>query len=99
MGILAAVPWLTAERPPLVVVRLGWYALWGVLALIIGRRCLMALFEPSPKRVQSAVRNCVQSIIVLDAAVCVGYVSPYWGFAVLALLLPTFALTIWLNAT
>jgi 4-hydroxybenzoate polyprenyltransferase len=99
MGLLAAVPWLTAERPPLVVARLGWYALWGALALIIGRRCLMALFEPSPTRVQSAVRNCVQSIIVLDAAICVGYVSPYWGFAVLSLLLPTFVLTMWLNAT
>jgi 4-hydroxybenzoate polyprenyltransferase len=99
MGLLAAVPWLTAERPPLVVARVGWYALWGALALIIGRRCLMALFEPSPERVQSAVRNCVQSIIVLDAAVCVGYVSPYWGFAVLSLLVPTFLLTMWLNAT
>jgi 4-hydroxybenzoate polyprenyltransferase len=99
MGIVAAVPWLTGERPSLVVPRLGWYVLWGSIALIIGRRCLMALFEPSPKRVQAAVRNCVQSIIVLDAAVCVGYASPYWGFAVLALLLPTFVLTMWLNAT
>jgi 4-hydroxybenzoate polyprenyltransferase len=99
MATVAAVPWLTNERPPLAVIPLGWYGLWVVLALIIGRRCLMAVFDPSPKRVQSAVRNCVQSIIVLDAAVCVGYVSPYWGFAVLALLLPTFALTMWLKAT
>jgi 4-hydroxybenzoate polyprenyltransferase len=99
MGIVAAAPWLTAERPPLEIVRIGWYALWAALALIIGRRCLMALFEPSPRRVQAAVRNCVQSIIVLDAAVCVGYVSPYWGFGVLALLVPTFVLTMWLNAT
>jgi len=59
----------------------------------------MAVFEPTPKRVQSAVRNCVHSIIVLDAAVCIGYASPYWGFAVLSLLLPTMLLTLWLNAT
>jgi 4-hydroxybenzoate polyprenyltransferase len=97
--LLAAVPWLTAERPPLAVIVPGWYLLWAALALIIGRRCMMAVFEPSPKRVQTAVRNCVHSIIVLDAAVCVGYASPYWGFAVLSLLIPTMLLTLWLNAT
>lgn len=99
IAILAGVPWLTAERPPLAVVSLGWYVLWFALALIIGRRCTMAVFEPLPKRVQMAVRNCVHSIIVLDAAVCVGYASPYWGFAVLSLLIPTMLLTLWLNAT
>ncbi len=99
IAILGAVPWLTVDRPPLIVHHLGWYLLWVVLALIIGRRCLMAIFEPSPRRVQSAVRNCVHSIIVLDAAVCVGYASPYWGFIVLSLLIPTMLLTLWLNAT
>ena len=59
----------------------------------------MAIFEPSPRRVQAAVRHCVHSIIVLDAAVCVGYAGPYWGFAVLLLLFPTMLLTLWLNAT
>ena len=59
----------------------------------------MAIFEPSPQRVQAAVRHCVQSIIVLDAAVCVGYASPFWGFAVLALCFPRSSSTLWLNAT
>jgi 4-hydroxybenzoate polyprenyltransferase len=99
MGLLAAVPWLTVNRPPLVVIFPGWYLLWAALALITGRRCTMAIFEASPKRVQTAVRSCVHSIIVLDAAVCVGYASPYWGFAVLSLLFPTLILTLWLNAT
>jgi 4-hydroxybenzoate polyprenyltransferase len=99
IALLAAVPCLTVERPPLAVIVPGWYLLWAALALIIGRRCMMAVFEPSPKRVQTAVRNCVHSIIVLDAAVCVGYASPYWGFAVLSLLIPTMLLTLWLNAT
>jgi hypothetical protein len=59
----------------------------------------MAIFEPSPQRVQTAVRHCVHSIIVLDAAVCVGYASSFWGFAILSLLIPTMLLTLWLNAT
>jgi 4-hydroxybenzoate polyprenyltransferase len=99
MAMLAAVPWLTVERPPLAVTRTGWYLLWAALGLITARRCALAIFEPTPQRVQTAVRHCVHSIIVLDAAVCVGYASPYWGFVVLALLFPTVILTLWLNAT
>jgi hypothetical protein len=60
---------------------------------------LIAIGKPEPAPVQAAVRHCVQSIIVLDAAVCVGYAGPYWGFIVLALLLPAVALTMWLDAT
>lgn len=99
MALLASVPWLTGDRPPMAVTHAGWYLLWVALALMTARRCVMAIFEPTPQRVQAAVRHCVHSIIVLDAAVCVGYASPYWGFAVLCLLFPTYILTLWLNAT
>ena len=49
--------------------------------------------------VQAAVRHCVQSVIVLNAAICVGYAGAFWGFIVLSLLIPTYLLTQWLNAT
>ena len=99
IGLLAAVPAWTENSPPLVVMRNGWYLLWAVLALITGRRCAIAILQPSPQRVQAAVRHCVHSIIVLDAAVCVGYAGPFWGLVVLVLLFPTLLLTIWLDAT
>jgi 4-hydroxybenzoate polyprenyltransferase len=99
IGLLAGVPWLTVERPPLAVVLPGWYLVWVALVGIIGRRCIMAVLEPSPKRVQSAVRHCIHSIIVLDAAVCLGYTGSYWSVVVLLLLIPTMFLTLWLNAT
>jgi len=99
IALLAAVPKITGDRPPLEVSFTGWYLLWAALALITARRCVTAIFERSPPRVQAAVRHCVQSIIVLDAAVCVGYASAYWGFAVLVLLVPTLLLTMWLNST
>jgi hypothetical protein len=73
--------------------------LWAALALITARRCVIAIFEPTPPRVQAAVRHCVHSLIVLDAAVCVGYAGAQWGFIVIALLAPTLLLTLWLNAT
>jgi 4-hydroxybenzoate polyprenyltransferase len=99
MVLLAAVPALTGELPRLVVSQNGWYLLWIVLALVTARRTTLAVLEPVPPRVQAAVRHCVQSIIVLDAAVCVGYVGPYWGLAVLSLIFPTVLLALWLKAT
>jgi 4-hydroxybenzoate polyprenyltransferase len=99
MALLAAVPELTRHRPGLVVSTNGWYLLWGVLALITARRCVLAIAEPAPARVQAAVRHCVHSIIVLDAGVCVGYAGPFWGLAVLVLLFPTLLLTLGLDAT
>ena len=108
MGIVAAVPFFTGYRPSLAVSPSGWYFLWAAIAIIIGRRCVIAIFDPSPERVQAAVRNCVHSIIVLDAAVCVGYSNwhsvfghpvPISALVILALLIPTMLLTMWLNST
>ena len=99
IATLAGVPALTANRPPLVVSQSGWYLLWAALGLITARRCLLAVLYPIPPRVQAAVRHCVHSIIVLDAAVCAGYAGPFWGLAVLLLLVPTLLLTWWLDAT
>jgi 4-hydroxybenzoate polyprenyltransferase len=101
MASLAFVPNLSADvfSPPLRISTNGWYLLWAALGLITLRRCILAISNPTPDRVQPAVRHLVQTIIVLDAAVCVGYVSPLWGFAVLALLAPTLLLAGWLKAT
>jgi 4-hydroxybenzoate polyprenyltransferase len=99
MALLAATPALSRHDAPLVVSQYGWYLLWALLALVTGRRCGLAIVEPSPRRVQAAVRHCVQSIIVLDAAVCVGYAGPIWGLAVLSLIFPTVLFAQWLKAT
>jgi 4-hydroxybenzoate polyprenyltransferase len=98
MAVLAVVPLVTNNRPPLVVTHNGWYLLWAVLALVTARRCGLAIWAPSPPRVQAAVRHCVQSIIVLEA-VCVGYAGPIWGLAILSLIFPTLFLAQWLKAT
>ncbi|HEX2473973.1 MAG TPA: UbiA family prenyltransferase [Lacipirellulaceae bacterium] len=99
MALLAATPALSSYDPPLKVSLNGWYLLWAALALITARRCGLAVTEPSQARVQAAVRHCVQSIIVLDATVCVGYASPLWGLVVLSLIFPTVLLAQWLKAT
>lgn len=99
IAVLAATPMLTGHQPQLIVPTNAWYLLWGVLMLITGRRCVLAILQPVPMRVQAAVRHCVHSIIIVDAAVCVGYVGAFWGLMVLVLIFPTMFLTMWLDAT
>jgi 4-hydroxybenzoate polyprenyltransferase len=98
MGVLAAAPALS-RFPELIVRQDGWYLLWLLLALITARRCVMAILQPTSERVQVAVKHCVHSLIVLDAAVALGFAGPVWGFAVLALIFPTVLLAGWLRAT
>lgn len=69
-----------------------WFVLWAVIALLIGRRFVAALLQPTPRHVQSAVGNAIQSIILIDAALAWGYAGPFWGLAILALLPPTMLL-------
>ncbi|MCI0492408.1 MAG: UbiA family prenyltransferase [Planctomycetes bacterium] len=99
IAIIASLPAWEEGKATLIVAPRGWHLLWMVLALTVMRRCMLAIIEPTPARVQAAVRNCVQSTIVLDAAVCVGLVSVFWGCAVLLLLAPTMLLAFWLDAT
>jgi 4-hydroxybenzoate polyprenyltransferase len=101
--VVAAAPFWRYGAPAKLWVRVdGWFLLWSVIALLILRRCVVAVLQPVPARVQAAVRNAVQSIIVIDAAVCVGLAGrdgAYWGLAVLLLMAPTFLLTKWLQST
>ena len=101
MALVASVPrWLRLEDDlGLYIPTRNWYLFWAVVAAMIAWRCVAAVVQPTPRNVQTAVRNAVQSIIVLDAAVCFGLAGPVWGIAVLLLLIPTAVLTQWLQAT
>ncbi len=99
LGILASFPsWQQVDRK-LTVTPEGWVLLWAVLALVIGRRCARAVVHPTPKYVQAAVRHGILSIILLDAALSLGFAGPYWGCAVLLLLAPTWLLGQWMDST
>lgn len=74
---------------------------FALCALMIStvRRCLIGIADPSPRRVQAAVRQCLFSLIVLDAGIIL-LVAPWtWAVGVLALLIPTLILGRWINAT
>lgn len=87
------------EWPPL---RLQSEIFWMLLMLLsatIARRSLSAALKPSPQRVQTAVKQCIVSLIMLDAAVTMAVAGPYWGLAVLALIVPMLLLGRWVYST
>ena len=77
----------------------NWFVLIGVLGLVTGGRLSVAIADPSPRNVQVAIKNCILSLIVLDAT-CTVVVCPTWqGMVILALLVPSVALGRWVYST
>lgn len=106
IGLLAWYPkWYTPEaglfsEPTYALnARDRWYWFWGLMAVMIGWRALRAIIDPLPIYVQSAVKQCLISLIVLDAAVCLGVRGPYYAMAIVVLVLPTMFLGRWIYST
>ena len=98
IAVIAAAPSFNSQA----IITLGmtqWWLLWLLLAAVIVRRCLVGWRDPSPEPVQQAVRTCLRSIIVIDAAITLGYCGTFWGCTVLALLIPMLALERWASTT
>jgi 4-hydroxybenzoate polyprenyltransferase len=76
-----------------------WLLMLALLGLPIVRRCVMTLADPVPERVQAAVKQCLLSIIVLDAAVTFVVGNWYDAVIVLSLLVPAVLLGRWVYST
>jgi 4-hydroxybenzoate polyprenyltransferase len=92
---LAEVSW------PLYAEKLGfrWYFLWTVLGTLILWRCAWAVIEPSNARVQAAVKHCILSLVVLDAAACFAVRDIVWATTILLLVVPAMFLSRWVYST
>ncbi len=76
-----------------------WPLLIGLLGLTLFRRAITALADPQPAKVQATIKQCIFSLIMLDAALCVSAKEFVWGVVVLALLAPMFLLGRWVYST
>ncbi len=64
------------------------------LGCVVIRRCVMAVRFPSTERVQQAVTQCLMSLIVFDAAICLASRPPWWwSMSIISLLVPA----VWLK--
>jgi 4-hydroxybenzoate polyprenyltransferase len=100
IGLLWLVPGRCDWVVPLLRQQPGrWSLLMAVLAALIGTRCLRAVVEPVPVRVQMAVKQCILSLVILDAAACFVVRGLPGALIVLVLLIPTVALGWWIETT
>jgi 4-hydroxybenzoate polyprenyltransferase len=103
LGGVALLGVLPTVLPPALTGRFvpahSWLLLLSVLGLVIARRCVLAILDPSPQRVRDAVRNCLWSLIVLDAAVALLVSPPGWSLLIVTYLLPTVVLGQWIEST
>ncbi len=95
--ILAMFPYFSDEIGPALLGR--WQLLITVLGLLIGWRFLRAVLEPSPPRVQAAVKHGILSLVMLDAAVCWVVRGPVPAVMILALLIPAMLTGRWIRCT
>jgi len=100
--MLAWFPVLVSENQKATLLQLPdniVFLLFMLLGASIVYRCTVAVFDPVPQRVQMAVKNCLQSLIVLNAAVTACVADFVYAVLVLVLLGPMFALGRWFRST
>ncbi len=76
-----------------------WPALLLLLMLPVGRQVVAAILQPTPSRVQYAVKQAIGALILLDAAVCLATVGIPAALAVLSLMIPMIILGRWIEST
>jgi 4-hydroxybenzoate polyprenyltransferase len=90
LGLLVAMPrWATVDYPLDIAAPDRWYLFWAVVAILTGWRCGLAVLAPEPAIVQSAVRNCIFSLIVIDAGACYAAQDSLHVILIAAMLAPT----------
>lgn len=76
-----------------------WLVLVGLLSVTMLRRCYTTMMNPVPAQVQGAIKQFIFSLIMLDAAVCLGVGHIAWSIVVVLFLAPMFLLGRWVYST
>lgn len=76
-----------------------YWLLLAVLLLTVVNRCLMAIMDPRPERVQAGVKNAIFSLVLFDAAVSLMAAPSGYALGIVALLIPMFVLGRWVYST
>jgi hypothetical protein len=104
MALLAYFPERLSQDPEIEPHQLlidpgSWDWCWALLAILTGWRCLRCVFQPFSEFVQEAIRQCLVSLIIFDAAIVLAVRGPQWGIAVVLLIVPMTILGRWSYST
>ncbi len=91
MALLACMPHWSTVPPGALPIRTPerWPYFWALIGAMLAWRCGLAVWSPLPAVVQSAVRNCIFSLIIIDAGACFAAQDTLHVGLIIALLLPT----------
>ncbi len=99
IGLAILIGWVVRAPNPAVTSALF---VLGVIGLSINRRLLIAISDPSPERVQAAIKTMLLSVIMLDATLIfakLGQSGAGYAVATAALLIPALMLGRWMRLT
>jgi len=96
---IGMVAWYPAWFEPKLLVPEQWSLLWLLICALVGLRCGRAVLDPQAGIVQLAVRNCLLSLIVIDAAAVWAMDGRFWACAVVLLVVPAMVLGRWISST
>jgi hypothetical protein len=99
IAILLFVPQTIRAPQPVAFNPQYWPILLLVLGLSVGRHCVNAIGDPTPQKVQMAVKFALLSIITFDAAVTLWAAGPPYALGIFALVVPTMLLGRFISAT
>lgn len=100
LGILAWYPsWAVDFEPPTIHLPANWLLFWLMIGVLIGQRCFRAIIDPRPPLVQAAVKTCILTLIMLDAAALLPVQDMIWSAAILGLWIPTVLVGRWVYST
>jgi 4-hydroxybenzoate polyprenyltransferase len=77
----------------------NWRLVWIVMSALIGWRCIRAIIQPHGEFIQEAVKQCIMSLVMLDALVSFAVRDFYGPMFIVPLLLPMTLLGIWAYST
>lgn len=100
IAVLFVLPRWVENRTPLVDLEPHrWYLLIGILGTYTGLRCFHTVAEPEPDVIQAAVKHCILSLVILDAAICYVVWDIQGAIAVILFLIPALILGRWIYST
>jgi 4-hydroxybenzoate polyprenyltransferase len=100
IGLLALIPYTGSAVVILKHIEPnGWWGLLLLLSLAIIRRCVVAIADPQPQKIQAAVKQAILSLIIFDAAVVLAVCGAGWAVLVVALIIPMLWLGRWVYST
>ncbi len=98
--IIGCLPWWAeASQVWTLDPRQGYPLLVGLIGLTVVNRGLSGVWHPVPRKVQLAVKHAILTLILIDAAVVLMWAGPWYGSAVVLLLLPALSASLRIRST